>query len=416
MPPPGAPRIAAYTWTRLWRPELLGGLVGGITGLASFVAMRSLGAPDWTPQFLAVASQSVWLVAPGLEAFTSRLDARRTILWLGFLSYVPLLLLAFLPVTPTAEGHGAGVGPWGWFVAAIVVLGALDGAFLPVRGALLRGNFPDEVRGRFFGWMSAVSKAATVASSKVGGVLLDLDPRWLRVVFPLAGVAGIAKHVSMARIRWHRSEAVRAEDHDDTAGRFVLRLREGWAVLRDDRAFLVYEIGFMLYGLGFLSSHPLLADFMNRTLRLSYDEATWALGFAEPLSYLAVALLVGPVVHRAGIVVVTCGSFLVLTTFFLALAFVETPFAFVVLHFVFGASMAGVNLGWNLGPLRFAPAGKARAYSAVHLLMVGVRIAIAPFFGYWLAHWAGVRMAFGVSAVLVAAGAVTTGLLGRRIR
>jgi MFS family permease len=410
------PRIANYTWSRQWKAEVCTGIVAGATGLASFVAMRSLGAPSWTPQFMAVAGQAVWLVAPGLEAFTSHLDARRAFIWLGLLANIPLLLLALLPVTPTQDGHGAGLGPWGWFVAAIVVLTALDGLYLPLRAALIRANYAESVRGRFFGWLSAVSKSATVASSKFGGFLLDLDPRMLRVYFPLAGIAGIVEHFRIAGIRWHRTEALRPQNHDDTRGRFVQLLREGLGVLRTDRDFRTYEIAFMLYGMGFLMSNPLVAEFMNDTLRLSYGEATWALGFAEPVSYLAVALAVGPWFHRLGVVRVTCVSFAVLAIFFAALAFVATPFAFVALYFVFGAAMAGVNLGWNLGPMRFAPPGQARAYTAVHLLVVGVRIVIAPFVGYGLARLTGVPFVFCVASLLVAAGALTAARLARRVR
>ena len=140
------------------------------------------------------------------------------------------------------------------------------------------------------------------------------------------------------------------------------------------------------------------------------------LGFGEPVSYLVVALVVGPMLPRLGVVAVTCAAFLLLSWFFVSMAFVTTPAWFIALYFVFGATMAGVNLGWNLGPMRFAPPGKTRAYMAVHLLLVGVRILVAPFLGFALSRWVGTPLVFGVSSVLVAAGAVTTGLLARRVR
>lgn len=409
------PRIAAYTWRRQWKAEICTGLVGGASGLAAFVAMRSLGAPRWTPQFLAVAGQIPWLVAPGLEAFTRRLDARRTFIWLGLAANVPLLALAFLPVEAQGE-HGHGVGPWWWFLGAMIALVALDGLYLPLRSALIRANYAENVRGRFFGWISGVSKTATVASSKLGGLMLDHDPRLVRVYFPLAGIAGIVEHYLISRIRWHRAEALRPAESTGVIGHFRDALREGWAILGRDRDFRIYEIGFMLYGLGFLMSQPLLAEFMDRTLKLTYSEATWALGFAEPVSYLVVALVVGPMLPRLGVVAVTCAAFLLLSWFFVSMAFVTSPAAFVALFFLFGATMAGVNLGWNLGPMRFAPPGKTRAYMAVHLLLVGARIVVAPFLGFALSRWVGTPFVFGVSSVVVAAGAVTTGLLARRVR
>ena len=410
------PRIAAYTFARHWTAEICTGLVAGASGLASLVAIRSLGAPAWTPQLIAVAGQIPWLFAPGLDVFTRRLDARRAFIWLGLLANIPLLLLAFLPVTPGEGGHGAGTGPYLWFVAAMVALNALDGLYLPLRGALVRANYPDSVRGRFFGWLSAVSKTATVASSKFGGVLLDLDPRLLRVFYPLAGIAGIVEHFLISKIRWHRTEALRPRDGAGFFAHFAESLREGGRILRTDRDFRVFEIGFLLYGMGFLMGQPLIAEFMDTSLHLTYGQATWAVGFSEPVAYLATALLVGPMLPRLGVVAVTAASFTVLSFFFIAMAFVGTPAVFVALYFLFGATMACVNLGWNLGPLRFAPPGQARAYAAVHLLMVGVRIAVGPALGYWLSRKTDVQLVFGVSAVLIAAGGVTMGLLGRRVR
>lgn len=409
------PRVAAYTWRRQWKAEICTGIVAGASGLAGFAAMRSLGAPTWTPQLLAIAGQVPWLFAPGLEALTSRFDARRAFIWLGVAANVPLLLLALLPVEAAGE-HGTGTGPVLPFVAAIVVLTALDGLYIPLRSAMIRANFAEAIRGRFFAWLNSVSRSATVASSKLGGFLLDADARFLRIYYPLAGIAGLCEHVLISRIRWHRSEVVRPADGGRMYARFVASLREGLEILRADRDFRIYEIGFLLYGTGFLMSSPLLAEFTESSLRLSYAQVTWAVGFTDPLAYVAAGLIVGPQLQRLGVVPVTCGAFLVLSFFFSALVFVQTPAAFVALNLFFGAAMAGVNLGWNLGPLRFAPKGRARAYAAVHLLMVGVRIAIGPAAGYALSRWTDIRLVFGVSAVLISAGAVTTGLLARRVR
>lgn len=410
----GLSRLAGYTWTRQWKAEIFTGMVGGISGLAGFAAMRSLGAPTWVPTLIAVAGQLLWIVAPGLETFTARLDPRRTILWVGIVANVPLLLTAFLPVTTSldAEGHARGAGPWAVFLVGVIVLTALDAVYIPLRGALVRANYEEAIRGRVFGWLSAVSKVASMASAKASGLMLDMDARWIRVVFPFAGICGLIEHGLLARIRWHRREL----PAEGAKQGFRASLREGWSILRRDRSFLTFEIGFLLYGLGFLMSEPQTAVFTERDLRLSYAEQTWAKAVAESVAYMAVALLVGRKLSKLGIVPVTAAAFLALSVYFVALSRVTTATEYALLSVLFGATMACVNLGWNLGPLRFAPAGKARAYAAVHLTMVGVRIAVGPLLGLAVSAWGGPRLCFGVSSVLVAAGAVTTWNLARRVR
>lgn len=421
-PSPRFPRLALYTWQRQWPSEVCKGAVEGISGLAGFVALRTLGAPEWVSVLIAIAGQILWVFAPGLEAFTSRLDHRKAILWLGVAANVPLLLIAFVP--PDAVGSirvlGTELHWWVPFVAAIIVLTALDAFYIPLRGALLRANYADSVRGRFFSALSAVSKAGSMLSSKAAGWMLHHDPALLRVVFPLAGVFGLAEHIQLARIRWHHTETP-VRDRESGFTQFLSSLREGWRILRTDRDFRTYEIGFTLYGLGFLMSQPMFSIFAERDLRLSYDEVTWAQGVTEPVAYLAVALLLGPRIPKLGIVPVTALSFLSLSIFFIALAHVTAPWQYVALWGLFGATMAAVNLGWNLGPIRFAPPGKARAYAAVHVCVVGLRIIVGPALGYGIARLSGgaatdVRLVFGISCVVVAAGCVVTARLARRVR
>jgi hypothetical protein len=405
------PRLARYTWRRQWPAEACKGMVDGVSGLAAFAAMRSLGAPEWVAVLIAVAGQALWIVAPGLEALTARIDHRKAILWLGVAANVPLLCVAFVHVN--VEGaEGAGRGWWRVFVAAVVVLTALDALYIPLRGAMIRANYAERVRGLYFGLLSAVSKATSIVSSKGAGLLLDHDPRMLRVVFPVAGCFGLLEHWQLARVRWHRAETPAV---GGGSGFFRL-LRDGWGILRADRDFRVYEIGFSLYGLGFLMSQPLFSIFEEKHLQLSYDELTWAVGVADPAAYLAAVLLLGPRIPKIGIVKLTAAAFLGLSLYMLLLTQVGAPWQYVFLRALFGVVMAGVNLGWNLGPLAFAPPGRARAYAAVHVCIVGIRVAIGPALGYALATVTGPRLVFGVSCVVVAAGCVTTSLLAKRVR
>jgi len=409
------PRVARYTFARQWPADACAGAVEGLLGLAAFAAMRSLGAGPWAASLFVTFGQLFWLLAPTWEAAFARFHFRTAFVWMGVVANAPLILVAF--VDPSAADMRVGL----WiFAAAIIVQAAVEAAYVPHKGALLTANVPTAVRGRLFGMLSTISKVGCIASAKVGGRLLDHDPQWLRVVFPAAGVLGLVEHWIISRIRWHR-------DGRPTVRRWT-GARSAWSAATDawresrrilvkDRAFFAYETGFMLYGLGFLMSSPMIVVYAERDLFLSYDQWTWAQGAALPAAYIVTILLAGRVVDRLGVVRTTASAFALLAAFFLSMMLVATGAQLVAAYLVLGVAMAVVNLGWSLGPLAFAPPRQARSYLTVHVLCVGVRSAVAPFLGLWIAEKSGgVMPVFAYSAALVALGCVVLAGLARRTR
>src|ERR1043166_8964678 len=116
-------------------------------------------------------------------------------------------------------------------------------------------------------------------------------------------------------------------------------------------------------------------------MRLTYGEWASAQGLAQPVAYVLTILLWRRLLDRLGVVKTSAAAFALLAVFFATMPFVAGAGQFAALYLLFGVAMALVNLGWSLGPLEFAPAGKARAYTTVHVLAVGIRSAVAPFFG-----------------------------------
>jgi hypothetical protein len=414
IPDRSVPRVARYTWSRQWKAEVCAGFVEGLLGLAAFAAMRSLGAGRWIAPLFVTVGQLFWIAAPMWEAAFARFHFRRAFLWMGVVAAAPMLLVAFIDVDPPIASWALGL-----FAAVIVIQSALDAAYLPHRGALLRANVPEAVRGRLFGMLSTISKLSSIAAAKAGGLLLDSDARWLRVIFPVAGVFGLIEHWILSRIHWRRGgrPAIRSWSGPRSAWTaFVDAWREAWRILVADRAFLAYEAGFMLYGMGFLMSSPMMVVYAERELRLSYDEWTWANGAAMPAAYVVTILLCGRVVDRVGVLTTGAWSFRILACFFVAVMFVADGAQLVACYAVLGAAMAMVNLAWNLGPLSLAPPGKARTYAAIHVLFVGLRSAVAPFLGLWIAERFGVLDVFACSAALVCLGAVVLDGPARRRR
>jgi MFS family permease len=401
-----APRIARYTFALQWPGALLTGLAWGVIGLTTFAAKRSLGGAGWTVPALIAVGQMTWMAAPAITPLLRRSDPRRVWRWLGVLGYAPLLLIAFVYVEPVgAQGEGEG---WlGLFFVAIFLHYAGSVGYIPHRGAMLRTNYPPAVRGRMYSLMQFLAFFGFVLASKGAGALLDHDPRWLRLLYPVAAVIGFAGFLVQSRIRW-RGQGRRSVEAMSTGvwGRW----KEGWSatvrILREDRAFRIYESAFMLYGIGFLMSVTLLVLYAEDDLGLSYHQYTWAVGVAYPLAQLVGTIFWGRLVDRIGMVRTTVFAFLGLGLFFALMPLVGTAGALIAGFAFWGLVMSGIEVTWSLGPLHFAPEDKAHMYPAVHFSLVGVRSIFAPFLGYFTMELFGFRLAFLITAVLMVAAAV----------
>jgi predicted MFS family arabinose efflux permease len=214
----------------------------------------------------------------------------------------------------------------------------------------------------------------------------------------------------MGRIRWRRARDARrlaAKASEGVVRAMTNAWRETFRILREDKAFGTYERGFMLYGLGFLSSVGLLALYAEAELNLSYDQWTSAQSLSFPVAQIAGAALFGRLSDRLGIVRATAMGFLLLAAFFGLMPLVGSAGGLVAACALWGVAMGGVNVGWSLGPLHFAPDGQAHMYGAVHFCLVGVRSLVGPFLGFAVKEAFSYPAAFALSAALVAAGAWT---------
>jgi MFS family permease len=403
------PLVARYTWKRHWPAAALEGLSWGVVGLGAFAVKRSLGGPaEAVPLFIALW-QGVWILTPAIGTLLARADPQRLWRVLSVAAYLPVLLVGLVAVEPTAVA-GYGTGNLTLFLLLMFLFYATATASVPHRGALLRTNYPRAVRGRMWGYLTAVSFLAALGTAKAAAHLLDRDPRWLRVVFPVAALFGGLGFWTMGRIRWRHRRRLRV--HQAVGMRKAWR--EAWRILREDSAFRTYEIGFMLYGCGFLCSIGLLILYAEDELGLSYGEWTTAQFLAFPAAQVVGAALLGRLSDRIGILKTTVLAFGMLGLFFGVMAQVASAAGLVAAYALFGFAMAGVGMGWSLGPLHFSPARSAHMYTAVHFSLVGVRSLFAPALGWLVKLHFSYSAAFGLSVVLIAAAMATVWRLARR--
>ena len=248
-------------------------------------------------------------------------------------------------------------------------------SWTPVNGQLLKHLYADHVRGRAFGVLRAATQVGSIAAAFAVGTWVEQYPNAFRVFFPAAAavqLVGVGVLIWLVRLtKMEHKLAARA------APSWRALLRPVWhlgAVLRGDPTFLRYELAFMTYGAAFMACEALLPVLATDRLGMRYEDYAHSTQMAGQIGMLLMTLPVGWLMDRIGPVRTSGLSFAVLAVYPVLLLSAGSVAGIGVASGVWGLAMAGVIMGWTLGPVNLAPsAEKVPQYSAIHATLVGVR-------------------------------------------
>ncbi len=351
-------------------------------------------------------------------------SGRRRWLLRGGLGGRLILLLTPLATTPVA------------YVALLGVVHFFGSIVYPAVNGILQANLPADRRGRVFGKGALIQNLSTAVTSLVVGALLDRDPTLYRLIFPVMGCAGFVYLLILSRLPRPAGD----ETVDPPPGfteifrlsrpRADLRLagvinalvtpfRDAVQTYREDRAYLWYEVNFMLYGMAFMMLNPVVPLYFTERLDLGYDEITNARVLIASVGVAVLGPLMGRMMDRFHPVRLCILAFAVLAGYPVALALAESmpalaPVTMAYLAFgVYALGMSGVNVAWHVGSITFAPSGQGGYYQGIHVTMVGVRGVIGPLAGYAVLRMLGFREVFATAGIFFLLASVSSVLLWR---
>jgi MFS family permease len=386
---------------------MLEGLFSGILITHDVVARRYLGASEWQLALLTMTPNACQLLALVLADRFERVPRPRLFLWAGILGRLILLLAAWV------------AGPWS-FIGILVLQALVQTVVIPALNALYQANYRPEIRGRLFGRAQVFAGVATASAALLAGLTMDRHPDAFRWLYPAAGIAGFASCMVYGAIKIRRTDsAPRPAPERPVPGRedepedhLLARLsrpfsRTFLATLRGDPAFRRFEGAMFVYGLGFMCMQPVFAILFVNELDIPDSQAYLAKGVvfaAVPVVALGMA---GRMHDRVGLERVATRSYVVLAVFAVAMALVQDATQLVAAFALFGLGMAGVNIAWTMGPIRYAPPGQAARYMGVHVALVGFRALVGHPVGAWVAKATGSsRPTFVLAAFLFGAAAL----------
>jgi MFS family permease len=293
----------------------------------------------------------------------------------GLLGRGPLLLM------PLVESPLA-------FVALMFCAASATSVIVPAQTTIVQANYAPERRARLFALAQAAATLAGIAAALLCGLWLDKDERAYRVIFPVAGVLGVAAPVLYGRIKLRRARrrfgtrGAAAPGLGGAVGEAIASVTDGLRLLREEPRFRRFETGFFLYGAAFMCLQPIIPVYLVSTLHADYAEASIAKSGVFGLASTLMLAPFGRLVDRIGPARGGVRFFGILALFPLALAAASTmPQAYPAFA-IYGTAMAGVNILWSLGSIHFARGRESGPFQGVHVALVGVRGLLAPLLGY----------------------------------
>jgi len=276
---------------------------------------------------------------------------------------------------------------WQLLACHVVATAGLAG-WTPLNGKLLKHFYSDAVRGRAYALLNVVTLASGIAAVYFVGQWVEADATAFRMYFPVAAaiqLVAVAILMWLVRLTGAEHELLPRRPPSWAALlRPVLHMRE---VLRADRTFLHYETAFMTYGAAFMLCDALLPVLATDRLHMRYEDYAHYTQVVLRAGALIAMLPMGWLLDRLGPVRTSGFAFAVLGLYPLLLivatlaagpggadAGTWTSATVVVACLVYGVAMAGVQMGWMLGPVTLAGStDKVPQYVAIHATLVGVR-------------------------------------------
>jgi MFS family permease len=259
----------------------------------------------------------------------------------------------------------------------------------PAYSSVMRSNYSDANRGRAMSDIRVLIQIVSAACAGIAGWALDAAPWAFRIVFPVAGAAGIASSLLFMRVKDRGAPDRKARDPRTPRETVSLRrgpagIRDSLRTLREDKAFLAYMAIFFVLGMPDKLVCALEPIRLVDELGIDYAKAGLILGtlpiVTAVLGYLALSRLS----RRIDPFVLLVACILLSAPRYLSFALATSP-----LHLIPMALSGGVaNAGWDLLPLftilLFAKPERLSLYFGVHNALIGVRGIIGPAIGSWL--------------------------------
>ena len=356
----------------------LGALEGGVVGVVVKTQFDDVAAPGLVNLAVALVAGAPAFANMASLWFAGLAEGRDKTSWVSVLMLLTALFLLLMAMMPI---NAAGLV----MLTICMVLARLAWAgVITLRAAIWRANFPRHVRATITGRITVIYSLIIAATAAVLGLAMSVWPNAWRVLFPVAGLAGLLAARAYLKTRIRGGGRLRRQEQHERASRRGGQFAASLRILIEDRWYRRYMLTMFAFGSGNLMVITLLVILLNEQFAFGRFEQV-LLTTTLPLITLA---LFTPVWARrldAGHILDyrarQAWSFVLALGLFALAAILGWHLLFWVGSLALGAAFAGGKLGWNLGHNDFASDDKSTLYMGIHVTLTGIRGFFAPLVG-----------------------------------
>ena len=384
--------------------SILQGILVGVFALNEFVFIKDILGSDFQLSVLLQFSALVFLFSIFVNEFLRRVKNKRKMLrWAAIITHSPLLLLVFFPNNREAYTQS---DLFNYLFLALFFMFYLNTiVVLPAINQMLKNNYSHENFSRLYSYSSSINKIIIMFTTLGFGFLLDFDNYSFVYIYPIVALLGILSVFMLSRISYADRPIIRLSFWNATKNSIQSTVQ----ILKSNRSYLHFEIGFMLYGFAWMVSTVVIPIYFNDVFHMNH--ATYGF-YKNGYNLLAIILLpyfgslLGKIDPRK-FGIYTFGS-LMLFMIFLALAGVfphywqigeiKVYYVLMVAYGFYGVFAATMALLWFIGSAYFCSKEEAAQYQSIHLTLTGLRSLFAFQIGVAFYLWFGYLLTFSISA------------------
>jgi hypothetical protein len=387
--------------------QMIEGVILGVLALNEYVFLKSIHGSGYQVGLLFQFSVIVFIFLVLFNELRKRVRNKKLLLrWAGVLTRLPLFLLVFFPSNPSAYTSSQFYHIVFLLIFLIYYFGNI--IIYPTINVMLKTNYRHENFGKLYAYTTSVNKMVMLVVTFFYGMVLDLDFYAFKYVFPFVAVLGISSLYILSVI--DVSKIVHIPQEFSVWKSVKLSIYRNYRIVKDNKPYRDYELGFMGYGFAFMMTSPVINIFMNEGLNLNYSSVAF---YKNAYNILAIILLfftgrwIGRIDPRkfAAYTFVSLGVyiFFMMLSEYVPLAFdmgnIKIYLTLVLSYLAYGYFAATMVLAWNIGSAYFCKPEEADDYQSNHLFLTGIRSILAPILGVFFYETIGFTWTFALGVM-----------------
>ncbi len=387
--------------------QAIEGIILGVLALNEYVFIKSIHGSSYQVGMLFQFSMLVFIFLVLFTELRKRVKNKKLLLkGAGLLTRLPLACLLFFPSNPFAYSSSQ---VYHYIFLGIFLIYYLGNIIIyPAINVMLKTNYRHENFGKLYAYSTSVNKLVMLAVTFLYGILLDHDYYIFRYVFPLVSALGI---ISLFILSGIDTSKVVFVPQSQSAWKSVKQSVKGmYRILRENKPYRDFELGFMRYGFAFMMTSPVINIFMNEGLHLNYSSVAF---YKNGYNIIAIVLLLftgrwlGKMDPRkfAAFTFISLGAyifFMMMSQFFSSyfeFGTVRIYYSLILSYLAYGYFAATMVLLWNIGSAYFCKPEEADDYQSNHLFLTGARSILAPILGVFFYETIGFTWTFIIGVI-----------------